>query len=88
MAYTPKSYRKARRAMKTQERAIKKHFKSLIGTKIGNTGHHWELCPMCGPMVVCACGNNCCSGGSGKDCTCDEAYALQNEGYRSVRYKK
>lgn len=47
--------------------------------------HRWEVCSMCGPMVVCGnCGNNCCNGASGKtgsqsiDCDCDDAYDMQD----------
>lgn len=54
--------------------------------------HKWEICDMCGPMVVCGkCGNNCCNGGYGEIfgpepgvmVTCDmcpSAYDLQNAG--------
>lgn len=46
--------------------------------------HHWEICLMCGPMVVCgACRNNSCNGGygdgdgpNGKCVHCPSAYKM------------
>ena len=49
--------------------------------------HRWDMCPMCGPMVVCGvCGNISCNAGvgtlpDGSYCTdCDEAYRLMRDG--------
>ena len=54
--------------------------------------HRWDICPMCGPMVICGkCGNNCCNGGYGEifgpepgvmvPCDmCASAYDLQSAG--------
>lgn len=45
--------------------------------------HAWDICEMCGPMVVCGyCGNNCCNGGTGDNCPdkCASAYAMQDRG--------
>lgn len=46
--------------------------------------HRWEMCPICGPMVVCGkCGNNACNSGYGTlpdGSLCDEcpgAYEMQ-----------
>lgn len=44
------------------------------------SGHKWDFCVLCGPMVVCGyCGNNCCNGGSGENCPdkCTAAYKMQ-----------
>lgn len=44
----------------------------------------WELCELCGAMIVCPeCGMNCCSGGygqvGGEDCPrCPQAYDAQS----------
>lgn len=50
-------------------------------------GHRWDICEMCGRMVVCGkCGNNCCNGGYGtlrdgaKCDACPSAYAMQDRG--------
>jgi hypothetical protein len=45
--------------------------------------HRWDVCPHCGPMVVCGfCGNNCCNGGSNDGCPdkCASAYEVQRKG--------
>lgn len=48
--------------------------------------HKWDICGLCGPMVVCGyCGNNCCNATygevDGETCThCEEAYSLQEQG--------
>jgi len=43
----------------------------------------WVWCKLCDcAAVICPnCGNNCCNGGSGKNCpdNCDEAYKCQSE---------
>lgn len=47
--------------------------------------HKWELCSMCGPMIVCGtCGNNSCNGGmghlpDGKECPdCESSWKLHD----------
>lgn len=87
MAHNRKAYRKAKKGCLLQAKRILRVAKPLIGT--GRNGHVWAICPDCGPYVQCACGNNCCNGGSGRsigrnDCDCDDAYELQNEGYRWI----
>ena len=94
MGYTPKYQRPTRKRMAIHDKQRKIFFKDKFGKKINGTQHMWELCPMCGPMVICGiCGNNCCNGGSGSgykdiDCDCHEAYDLQHQGYMefSKRY--
>lgn len=46
--------------------------------------HEWQVCEQCGAHVRCGyCGNNCCNGSSGNDCTdrCVSAYAQQTAGW-------
>ena len=82
-----KRWRLFHKTSKLQGQRAKKFFAPLIGKLLAN-GHHWELCPMCGPMVICGyCGNNCCNAGSGQVadgtdegtlCGCGDAYELQS----------
>lgn len=50
--------------------------------------HKWEFCVLCESfIVVCAnCGNNCCSGGSGRDCPdkCSDAYSKQGAADKAI----
>lgn len=54
--------------------------------------HHWEICGMCGPMVVCgACGNNSCNGGYGEvngvKCEhCPSAYEMMLSNTSPIKY--
>lgn len=66
------------------------YFKGLFGIRFGDLNHHWELCEICGPMVVCGvCGNNCCNGGSGLPlCSCEDAYRAQRAGFKAVQKLK
>lgn len=51
--------------------------------------HRWDVCSVCGPMVVCGhCGNNCCNGGSNPECpdNCQSAYEKQTRGYVKPRF--
>lgn len=57
--------------------------------------HHWSICFMCGPVVICgACGNNCCNGTYGTapgglhgSCTyCPSAYEMQDKQWNGIKY--